>query len=163
VESVTTNPLIVQPPRERECLRHRGHTAMKGRVETGYLRQGGIKCECSSDRGETMRLVQRGKRDQSVQLDQQFPSHPFRPDVPRASMNYAMAKRSEPATAELVLRPRDQDGDYVARTRRRRCAEIGRFQCYPIGPGGRCGGASSDSVYLARYDPAVPFIERKFK
>ena len=78
---------------------------MKGRVETGYLRQRGIKCERSSDRREIMRLVQRCQRDQRLQFDQQFRSDAFWPDVSRASMNYSMAKRGEPTAAELRSSP----------------------------------------------------------
>src|SRR5580704_19342711 len=81
VESVTTNPLVVQLSCERECLGYLGQAAMKGRVETGYLQQLGIKCARSSDRGEIMRLVQWRQRDQGLQLDQQFLSYTFWPDT----------------------------------------------------------------------------------
>jgi hypothetical protein len=80
---------------------------MKGRVETGYLDQRGIKCERGSDRGKIVRLVQRRQRDQSFKLNQHFTSYTFWPDSPHASMHYAMTERYKPAAAELLFCPRN--------------------------------------------------------
>ncbi len=107
MESVTTNPFIVQLPRERECLRHLGYTAVKGRVETGYLEQRRIKCERGSNRGKIVRLVQWRQRNKGLKLSQQFPSYTFWLDSPQTSMHYAMTKRNKPAAAELLFCPRN--------------------------------------------------------
>jgi hypothetical protein len=80
---------------------------MKGRVETGYLDQRGIKCERGSDRGKIVRLVQRRQRDKSLKLNQQFPSDTFWSDPLHTSMHYAMTQRSEPAVSELLFCPRN--------------------------------------------------------
>jgi hypothetical protein len=118
-----------------------------------------VQCESS----KIVRLMQRRQRNQRFEFCEQLRSYAFRPYMPGTSVNDTMPDGGERATVKLLLRPRDEEGEYVARRPRRARSKRERCHRPTVAATGSCGGSCTNSLNLASNDGAIPLEKCKFQ
>ena len=91
MEAVAPHPGLVVRPGERVEIGELRVGAVEGRVEAGDLRQPRLRLAQRADRGEVVRLVQRGEGDQPLERGEHRLVDQHRPGVLRAAVDHAVA------------------------------------------------------------------------
>jgi hypothetical protein len=106
MKTVASDAFLKVGIRKRKSLLDLRRSAVKGGVEARHLRQIGIEPHRHFDRREIVRLVQRRKRHQSLQLRQQFRRDPGRPGMMQAAVDDTVAEGAKPPATDLFSGPR---------------------------------------------------------
>jgi hypothetical protein len=114
MEAVPPNPLRRELARQCEFLRQRRLTAMERSVEAGDLRHPWGNRAHRTDRGDVMRLVQRGERYQSFESGQDLAVDQHRQRINGPAMDDTVAHSVETGIAADMRCEPIMDGGYSA-------------------------------------------------
>ena len=90
MESITHDPCLPQIGWQGKHLCDGRLGAVKRSVETGHLGQLGVDLHGATNRGEIVRLMKRGQRDEILQCCKHLRIHADRLVVDRAAMHHAV-------------------------------------------------------------------------
>ena len=118
VEAVTTDALVVEPPRQREPVGELRMTAVERGVEAGHLRQVGLDRGDRADAGEIVRLMQRRERTERLQLGEHRRTDAHRRHEVDTAMHHPVtdAEQRRPI-AEMLAQPAADHAEELAMTR----------------------------------------------
>ena len=113
VESVASNSLFGQPPRQGEGGGDLRLGVVEGSVKTRDLRQGRMQLRYRRNGCEVMRPMERSERNKPGQLSDDLSVDAHRFLVPHTTMNDAMPGRDQPALRKTLFEPAQQRGKRI--------------------------------------------------